>query len=150
MGAGNGKSGIFNRRIGSGRKVPDGVVYAGTVVEEGEITIRVREANGSSKYEKIMAMIEESEKLKSSLEGKAEHSADKLVPYTFLGTGLVWLFTRNVTKAISVLMVDFSCALKLAMPLSVLSAIREASTYNITVKGGKVSGSYGGSGYHRL
>lgn len=119
------------------RKVPDGVVYAGTVVEEGEITIRVREVNGSSKYEKIMAMIEESEKLKSSLEGKAEHLADKLVPYTFLGTGLVWLFTRNVTKAISVLMVDFSCALKLAMPLSVLSAIREASTYNITVKGGK-------------
>ena len=119
------------------RKVPDGVVYAGTVVEEGEITIRVREVNGSSKYEKIMAMIEESEKLKSSLEGKAEHLADKLVPYTFLGTGLVWLFTRNVTKAISVLMVDFSCALKLAMPLSVLSVIREASTYNITVKGGK-------------
>ena len=119
------------------RKVPDGVVYAGTVVEEGEITIRVREANGSSKYEKIMVMIEESEKLKSSLEGKAEHLADKLVPYTFLGTGLVWLFTRNVTKAISVLMVDFSCALKLAMPLSVLSAIREASTYNITVKGGR-------------
>lgn len=79
-------------------------------------------------------MIEESEKLKSSLEGKAEHLADKLVPYTFLGTGLVWLFTRNVTKAVSVLMVDFSCALKLAMPLSVLSAIREASTYNITVK----------------
>lgn len=116
------------------RKVPDGVVYAGTVVEEGEITIRVREVNGSSKYEKIMAMIEESEKLKSSLEGKAEHLADKLVPYTFLGTGLVWLFTRNVTKAVSVLMVDFSCALKLAMPLSVLSAIREASTYNITVK----------------
>ena len=119
------------------RKVCDGVVYAGTVVEEGEITIRVREINGSSKYEKIMAMIEESEKLKSSLEGKAEHLADKLVPYTFLGTGLVWLFSRNVTKAISVLMVDFSCALKLAMPLSVLSAIREASNYNITVKGGK-------------
>ena len=120
-------------RIHMGNVIP----FAGTVVEEGEITIRVREANGSSKYEKIMAMIEESEKLKSSLEGKAEHLADKLVPYTFLGTGLVWLFTRNVTKAISVLMVDFSCALKLAMPLSVLSAIREASTYNITVKGGK-------------
>ena len=119
------------------RKAEGGYAYAGTVVEEGGITIRVREANGSSKYEKIMAMIEESEKLKSSLEGKAEHLADKLVPYTFLGTGLVWLFTRNVTKAISVLMVDFSCALKLAMPLSVLSAIREASTYNITVKGGK-------------
>ena len=82
-------------------------------------------------------MIEESEKLKSSLEGKAEHLADKLVPYTFLGTGLVWLFTRNVTKALSVLMVDFSCALKLSMPLAVLSAIREASTYEITVKGGK-------------
>ena len=84
-----------------------------------------------------MTMIEESEKLKSSLEGKAEHLADKLVPYTFLGTGLVWLFTRNVTKALSVLMVDFSCALKLSMPLAVLSAIREASTYEITVKGGK-------------
>ncbi len=82
-------------------------------------------------------MIQESEKLKSSLEGKAEHLADKLVPYTFLGTGLVWLFTRNVTKALSVLMVDFSCALKLSMPLAVLSAIREASTYEITVKGGK-------------
>ena len=84
-----------------------------------------------------MTMIEESEKLKSSLEGKAEHLADKLVPYTFLGTGLVWLFTRNVTKALSVLMVDFSCALKLSMPLAVLSAVREASTYEITVKGGK-------------
>ena len=119
------------------RKTLDGVVYAGTVVEEGEITIKVKEVNGSSKYEKIMTMIEESEKLKSSLEGKAEHLADKLVPYTFLGTGLVWLFTRNVTKALAVLMVDFSCALKLAMPLSVLSAIREASTYDITVKGGK-------------
>ena len=97
----------------------------------------MKENGGSSKYEKIMTMIEESEKLKSSLEGKAEHLADKLVPYTFLGTGLVWLFTRNVTKALSVLMVDFSCALKLSMPLAVLSAIREASTYEITVKGGK-------------
>ncbi len=119
------------------RKVMGGTVYAGTVVEEGELTIRVKETGGSSKYEKIMTMIEESEKLKSSLEGKAEHLADKLVPYTFLGTGLVWLFTRNVTKALSVLMVDFSCALKLSMPLAVLSAIREASTYEITVKGGK-------------
>lgn len=119
------------------RKAYDGIVYAGTVVEEGEITIRVKQTNGSSKYEKIMTMIEESEKLKSSLEGKAAHLADKLVPYTFLGTGLVWLFTRNVTKALSVLMVDFSCALKLAMPLSVLSTIREASNYSITVKGGK-------------
>lgn len=119
------------------RKIPGGTVYAGTVVEEGELTICVKENGGSSKYEKIMTMIEESEKLKSSLEGKAEHLADKLVPYTFLGTGLVWMFTRNVTKALSVLMVDFSCALKLSMPLAVLSAIREASTYEITVKGGK-------------
>lgn len=119
------------------RKAEGGYAYAGTVVEEGEITIRVKEANGSSKYEKIMTMIEESEKLKSSLEGKAAHLADRLVPYTFAGTGLVWLLTRNTTKALSVLMVDFSCALKLAMPLTVLSAIREASTYDITVKGGK-------------
>lgn len=119
------------------RKAEGGYAYAGTVVEEGEITIRAREVNGSSKYEKIMTMIEESEKLKSSLEGKAAHLADRLVPYTFAGTGLVWLLTRNTTKALSVLMVDFSCALKLAMPLTVLSAIREASTYDITVKGGK-------------
>ncbi len=119
------------------RKAKGGYAYAGTVVEEGEITIRAREVNGSSKYEKIMTMIEESEKLKSSLEGKAAHLADRLVPYTFAGTGLVWLLTRNATKALSVLMVDFSCALKLAMPLTVLSAIREASTYDITVKGGK-------------
>ena len=119
------------------RKTEDSVVYAGTAVEEGEITVRVKEVNGASKYEKIMAMIEESEKLKSSLEGKAEHLADRLVPYTFAGTGLVWLLSRNTTKALSVLMVDFSCALKLAMPLSVLSAIREASNYDITVKGGK-------------
>ena len=119
------------------RKIPGGTVYAGTVVEEGELTICVKENGGSSKYEKIMTMIEESEKLKSSLEGKAEHLADKLVPYTFLGTGLVWLFTRNVTKALSVLMVDFSCALKLSMPLAVLSAIREAGTHKATVKGGK-------------
>ena len=119
------------------RKAEGGYAYAGTVVEEGEITIRAREVNGSSKYEKIMTMIEESEKLKSSLEGKAAHLADRLVPYTFAGTGLVWLLTRNATKALSVLMVDFSCALKLAMPLTVLSANREASTYDITVKGGK-------------
>lgn len=119
------------------RKAEDSIVYAGTAVEEGEITVRVKEVNGASKYEKIMAMIEESEKLKSSLESKAEHLADKLVPYTFAGTGLVWLLTRNATKAIAVLMVDFSCALKLAMPLSVLSAIREASTHSVTVKGGK-------------
>lgn len=119
------------------RKAQDGFVYAGTVVEEGELTLCVKEVNGSSKFEKIVSMIEESEKLKSSLESKAEHLADRLVPYTLLGTGLTYLLTRNVTKALSVLMVDFSCALKLAMPISVLSAIREASLYNVTVKGGK-------------
>ena len=119
------------------RKIEGGYAYAGTVVEEGEITICVKEVNGSSKYEKIMTMIEDSEELKSSLEGRAAHLADRLLPYTFAGTGLVWLLTRNTTKALSVLMVDFSCALKLAMPLTVLSAIREASTYDITVKGGK-------------
>ncbi len=119
------------------RKNEEGTVYAGTVVEEGELMIQVKEINGSSKFEKIVTMIEESEKLKSSLESKAEHLADKLVPYTLAGTGITYLLTRNVTKALSVLMVDFSCALKLAMPISVLSAIREASAYNITVKGGK-------------
>ena len=119
------------------RKAEGSTLYAGTVVEEGECVFIAKAEGGSNRYDKIVAMIEESEKLKSSLEGKAEHLADKLVPYTFLGTGLVWLFTRNVTKALSVLMVDFSCALKLSMPLAVLSAIREASTYEITVKGGK-------------
>ena len=119
------------------QKCAEGYVYAGTVVEEGELTIRVKETGGSSRFEKIVTMIEESEKLKSALEGKAEHLADKLVPYTLGGTGAVYLFTRNVTKALSVLMVDFSCALKLAMPIAVLSAIREASVYNVTVKGGK-------------
>ena len=118
-------------------KKTDSYVYAGTVVEEGGITLRVEAVGGSSRFEKIVQMIEESEKLKSSLESKASHLADRLVPYTLAGTGLVWLFTRNVTKALSVLMVDFSCALKLAMPISVLSAIREASLYQITVKGGK-------------
>lgn len=119
------------------RKAAESPVYAGTVVEEGEITLLVKEGTGSSKYEKIMTMIEDSEKLKSSLEGKAEHLADRLVPYTFLGTGLTLVLTRNTVKALSVLMVDFSCALKLAMPLSVLSAIRESSAHDITVKGGK-------------
>lgn len=119
------------------RKECAGYVYAGTVLEEGELTIRVKNGSGSTRYEKIVAMIEESEKLKSSLESKAERLADRLVPYTLAGTGLVWLLTRNVTKALSVLMVDFSCALKLAMPISVLSAIREAGGYHITVKGGK-------------
>ena len=111
--------------------------YAGTVVEEGELTICVKEVNGGSKFEKIVTMIEESEKLKSNVEGKAEHLADRLVPYTLAGTGLTYLLTRNMTKTLAVLMVDFSCALKLAMPISVLSAIREASLYDITVKGGK-------------
>lgn len=119
------------------RKYIESTVYAGTVVEEGELTIRVKESNGSSKFDKIVTMIEESEKLKSGLESKAEHLADRLVPYTLLGTGITYLLTRNITKAISVLMVDFSCALKLAMPISVLSAIREASNYHVTVKGGR-------------
>ncbi len=119
------------------RKTIDGYVYAGTVIEEGELTVLVRKAGASTKFEKIVTMIEETEKLKSALEGKAAHLADRLVPYTLAGTGLVYLVTKNVTKALSVLMVDFSCALKLAMPIAVLSAIREASLYNITVKGGK-------------
>ena len=118
-------------------KSQGGFVYAGTVLEEGEITVEVKEVSGSTKYEKIVTMIEESEKLKSSVEGKAAHVADKLVSYTLLGTGLTYLLTRNVTKALAVLMVDFSCALKLAIPISVLSAIREANSYHITVKGGK-------------
>lgn len=112
-------------------------VYAGTVLEEGELTLCVKEASGTTRFEKIVTMIEASEKLKSSLESRAEHLADRLVPYTFIGTGLVWLLTRRVSKALSVLMVDFSCALKLAMPITVLSAIREAGTAGITVKGGK-------------
>lgn len=112
-------------------------VFAGTVVEEGEITIRVNEVEGNNRFDQIVTMIEESEKLKSELEGKAEHYADKLVPWTLGATGLTYLLTRNVTKAMSILMVDFCCALKLAMPISVLSAIREASLYNVTVKGGK-------------
>lgn len=112
-------------------------VFAGTVMEEGELEILVRAVSGSTRYEKIVTMIEDSEKLKSELESKAEHLADRLVPYTLLGTGIVGLLTRNVTKALSVLMVDFSCALKLAMPLTVLSAIRQAGQLGITVKGGK-------------
>lgn len=116
------------------RRVEHNSVYAGTVIEEGELTVRVKEVGGSSRFEKIVTMIEDSEKLKSASESKAEHLADRLVPYTLGGTALTYLLTRNVTKALSVLMVDFSCALKLAMPVSVLSAIREASLYNITVK----------------
>ena len=119
------------------RRVPGQSVYAGTVVEEGELEILVKAVSGSTRFEKIVTMIEDSEKLKSALESRAEHLADRLVPYTLAGTGIVWLLTRNVTKALSVLMVDFSCALKLAMPISVLSAIREAGSCGITVKGGK-------------
>lgn len=118
-------------------KKPGGYVYAGTVLEEGELLIEVKENSGTTKYEKIVAMIEETEKLKSAVESRAEHLADRLVPYTLVGTGLVYLLMRNVTKALSVLMVDFSCALKLSMPISVLSAMREAQSHGITVKGGK-------------
>lgn len=119
------------------RKSQDSYVYAGTVVEEGEVTVLVKQVGGTGRYDKIVTMIEASEKLKSGVESKAEHLADRLVPYTLAGTAFTYLLTRNTTKALSVLMVDFSCALKLAMPISVLSAIREASLYNITVKGGK-------------
>lgn len=119
------------------RRVEGNTVFAGTVLEEGELTIQVKQVGGSSRFEKIVTMIEESEKLKSSVEGKAEHLADKLVPYTLGGTVLTYFLTQNAAKALSVLMVDFSCALKLAMPVAVLSAIREASLYDITVKGGK-------------
>ena len=133
---------MVNQASLTGESIPvqknaEGIVYAGTVLEEGELVIRVDQTNGSSRYEKIVTMIEESEKLKTSMESKASHLADKLVPYTLLGTGLTYALTRNATKALSVLMVDFSCALKLAMPISVLSVIREASLHNITVKGGK-------------
>lgn len=133
---------MVNQASLTGESVPvqrtvGNTVFAGTVVEEGEITIRVKEVEGNNRFDQIVTMIEESEKLKSELEGKAEHYADKLVPWTLGATGLTYLLTRNATKAMSILMVDFCCALKLAMPISVLSAIREASLYNVTVKGGK-------------
>ena len=133
---------MVNQASLTGESVPvqrtvGNTVFAGTVVEEGEITIRVKEVEGNNRFDQIVTMIEESEKLKSELEGKAEHYADKLVPWTLGATGLTYLLTRNVSKAMSILMVDFCCALKLAMPISVLSAIREASLYNVTVKGGK-------------
>lgn len=138
----SGGEGMINQASLTGESLPvrrtkGQSVYAGTVLEEGELEITVRAVSGSTRFEKIVTMIEDSEKLKSNLESKAEHLADRLVPYTLLGTGLVGLLTRNVTKALSVLMVDFSCALKLAMPISVLSAIREAGKSGITVKGGK-------------
>lgn len=119
------------------RKEVDKYVYAGTVLEEGELTIQVKATSGSTRFEKIVTMIEESEKLKSGVESKAENLADKLVPYTLAGTALTWAVTRNTTKALAVLMVDFSCALKLAIPIAVLSAIREANARHITIKGGK-------------
>lgn len=119
------------------KKTAESYVYAGTVVEEGELIICVKAVSKATRFEKIVTMIEESEKLKSNLESHAAHLADQLVPYTLAGTILTWLLTRDVTKALAVLMVDFSCALKLAIPISVLSAIREAGAHNITVKGGK-------------
>ena len=138
----SGGEGMVNQASLTGESLPvrretGKTVYAGTVLEEGELEILVKAVSGSTRFEKIVTMIEDSEKLKSALESKAEHLADKLVPYTLLGTGIVGLVTRNVTKALSVLMVDFSCALKLAMPIAVLSAIREAGQHGITVKGGK-------------
>lgn len=134
--------GMVNQASLTGESMPvakkeGSYAYAGTVMEEGELVIQVKETTGSTKFEKIVIMIEDTEKLKSSVESKAEHLADRLVPYTLLGTGLTYALTRNITKALAVLMVDFSCALKLAMPISVLSAIREAHLHNITVKGGK-------------
>lgn len=118
-------------------KRPGSAVYAGTVVEEGECVIEVRQASGQSRYDQIVTMIERSEQIKSAAEAKASGLADKLVPYTFAGSLLGFVLTRSVTRALSVLMVDFSCALKLAMPLAVLSAMREAGREHITVKGGK-------------
>ncbi|MBS6397359.1 MAG: heavy metal translocating P-type ATPase [Clostridiales bacterium] len=133
---------MINQAALTGESVPvhktkDSYVYAGTVVEEGEITVLVKQAGGTGRFDKIVTLIEKSEKLKSGLESKAEHLADRLVPYSLGGTVLTCFLTKNSTKALSVLMVDFSCALKLAMPLSVLSAIREARLYDLTVKGGK-------------
>ena len=118
-------------------KRPGGAVYAGTVVEEGECVLEVKQASGQGRYDQIVEMIQRSEQMKSAAEAKASSLADKLVPYTFVGSLLSLALTRNVTRALSVLMVDFSCALKLAMPLAVLSAMREAGREHITVKGGK-------------
>lgn len=118
-------------------KTVDSHVYAGTVVESGECTVKVTQINGQGRYDRIVKMIEDSEKLKSSLENKASNLADKLVPFSLFGTILTYAITRNVTKALSILMVDYSCALKLTMPVAVLSAINECSNYDATVKGGK-------------
>lgn len=134
--------GMVNQASLTGESMPvhktvSGYVYAGTVLEEGELVFEVKQSSGASRYEQIVTMIEDTEKLKSAMESRAEHLADRLVPYTLAGTGLVWLLTRNTVKAMAVLMVDFSCALKLAMPITVLTAIREAGVHQITVKGGK-------------
>lgn len=118
-------------------KMPGSLVYAGTVVESGECVIKVTKANGQGRYDRIVKMIEDSEKLKSSVESKASVLADRLVPFSLLGTVLTYAFTRNATKALSILMVDYSCALKLTMPVAVLSAINECGNYDVTVKGGK-------------
>ncbi len=131
-----------NQASMTGESVPvmkevGGYVYAGTVVEQGNCVIEVSKEAGTGKYDQIVTMIEESEKLKSQTEDRAFHLADRLVPYSLIGSALTWLLTRNVNRAMAFLMVDFSCALKLSMPLSVLSAIREAGTYDISVKGGK-------------
>ena len=125
-----GESVAVNKTVGSH-------VYAGTVVESGECIIKVTQINGQGKYDRIVKMIEDSEKLKSSLESKASNLADRLVPFSLFGTIFTYAITRNVTKALSILMVDYSCALKLTMPVAVLSAINECSNYNVTVKGGK-------------
>lgn len=119
------------------RRTEGGYVYAGTVVEEGDCTIRVEKSAGSGRYDRIIRMIEESEKLKSATEDHASHLADQLVPYSLGATTLVWLLTGNMTKALAVLMVDFSCALKLSMPIAVLSAMKEASDHHLSVKGGR-------------
>lgn len=125
-----GESVAVNKTVGSR-------VYAGTVVESGECIIKVTQINGQGKYDRIVKMIEDSEKLKSSLESKASNLADRLVPFSLFGTIFTYAITRNVTRALSILMVDYSCALKLTMPVAVLSAINECSNYNATVKGGK-------------
>ena len=114
------------------RRTAGSYVYAGTVVEEGECTIRVDKSMGSGRYDRIVHMIEESEKLKSDTEAQASHLADRLVPYSLGATGLIWLLTRNVNRALAVLMVDFSCALKLSMPIAVLSGMKEAGIHHIS------------------
>lgn len=119
------------------RKTEGAYIYAGTVVDEGEICVRTAKISGTGRYDRIAQMIEVSEKLKSASESRASHLADRLVPYSFGGTVLTWLLTGNITRTMSILMVDFSCALKLAMPLSFLAAMREAGKHGITVKGGK-------------